>query len=206
VVSRISEDAILGMPFLIHHQCALDFSRPVVRVSGKELLCTDRYGRLLLNQVQVVIPPRTEKTVTGRVTSRNYCPVGLVEAQVDGPPIATSLNQPGSKGHLVMRCMNPTNQPLRLKAGATIGTYTGVDEADVDIQTSHTVGTASNTTEGEPISANDIPLHLRELYKTASRHCTEEGQQEKLASLLVKFRRSLQHRRRGRRTHVIGRT
>jgi hypothetical protein len=98
VVSRISEDAILGMPFLISHRCALDFGRPVVRVDGKELQCTDRHGRLLANLVQVVrdvvIPPRTEQTVTGRVTSRNYCPMGLVEAQIDGPTIATSLNLP----------------------------------------------------------------------------------------------------------------
>ena len=29
VVSHISEDAILGMPFLTTHHCALDFERPL---------------------------------------------------------------------------------------------------------------------------------------------------------------------------------
>ena len=61
VVSRINEDAILGMPFLVAHNCAMEFDQPVVRVDGKKLKCTDRHGRLLVSSVQVtrelVVPP-----------------------------------------------------------------------------------------------------------------------------------------------------
>ncbi|XP_067950499.1 uncharacterized protein [Watersipora subatra] len=47
VISQISEDAILGMPFLTANQCALEFDRPVVKVDGRALACTDRHGWLL---------------------------------------------------------------------------------------------------------------------------------------------------------------
>ncbi|XP_067931045.1 retroviral-like aspartic protease 1 [Watersipora subatra] len=41
VVSRLSEYTILGMPFFIAHQCSLEFEQPVVRVDGRQLVCTD---------------------------------------------------------------------------------------------------------------------------------------------------------------------
>ncbi|XP_067932718.1 uncharacterized protein [Watersipora subatra] len=34
VVSQIREDALLGMPFLTAHRCALEFDRPIVKVDG----------------------------------------------------------------------------------------------------------------------------------------------------------------------------
>ena len=61
VVSRINEDAILSMPFLVAHNCAMEFNQPIVQVDGKKLKCTDRHGQLLVSSVQVthelVVPP-----------------------------------------------------------------------------------------------------------------------------------------------------
>ena len=113
VVSRISEDAILGMPFLVAHNCAMEFNQSTVQVDGKRLKCTDRHGRLLVSSVQVtrelVVPPRTEMTVPCRVTTQNFCPLGVIERQTDGLPIATSLNRPGVRVKMVARCLNLTN-------------------------------------------------------------------------------------------------
>lgn len=73
VVSRISK-TILGMPFLSAHNCSLDFARSVLRVDGRDLICTDRYGRLLMSNVKVtremVIPPRTETALLCRHMAR----------------------------------------------------------------------------------------------------------------------------------------
>ena len=41
VVSRLSEDAILGTPIFVAHQGSLKFEQPVVRVDGRRLVCTD---------------------------------------------------------------------------------------------------------------------------------------------------------------------
>ena len=46
-VSRINEDAILGMPFLVAHNCSMEFNQPMTQVDGKRLKCADWLGRLL---------------------------------------------------------------------------------------------------------------------------------------------------------------
>ena len=113
VVSRSSEDAILDMPFLVAHICAIEFDQPIVHVDGRRLKCTDWHGRLLVSSVQVthelMVPPRTEMTVPCRVTTQNFCPLGVIERQTDGLPIATSLNRPGVRVKMVARCLNLTN-------------------------------------------------------------------------------------------------
>jgi len=54
IVSQLKEDAILGMPFLEKHQCRMDFRKSVVVMTGRELVCVDKFGRPLVGGVQVV--------------------------------------------------------------------------------------------------------------------------------------------------------
>ena len=63
-----------------------------------------------------------------RVTTKNFCPLGVIEGQTDGLPVATSLNRPGAQGRVVARCLNLTGQLMKLKAGTTIGTKNQVKE------------------------------------------------------------------------------
>ena len=37
VVSRLGEDAILGMPFLVDHDCEMEFGRPILKMQGTAL-------------------------------------------------------------------------------------------------------------------------------------------------------------------------
>ena len=184
VVSQISEDAILGMPFLVEQGCSMDFTKPVIQLGGHEVKCTDRLGRLLFNRIQAlkgeVIPPRSEVTLLCRVASKSYCPVGLVEPLPGGVPLATSLNQPDEKGRLIVRCLNPTDQPVELKNGTTIGTYTGVEDEEVDDRPSLDA----------PESQSDmyeVPAHLQELFAAAQPNCETADQEEQLAQLLRRY-------------------
>ena len=135
VVSRLGEDVILGMPFLATHQCTLTFGKPLLKIGGRELACTDRHGRLLETRVQAVrkvtVPANAEMTVQCRVTTRNYYPLGIIEGETEGVLLAASLNRPDRAGRVMVRCLNITNQPLTLAAGTTVGTYTGVEGQDV---------------------------------------------------------------------------
>ena len=130
VISKIKEDAILGMPFLVAHHCAIEFHKPALVMYGRSLLCTDRHGRQLTCSIQVIrdtsIPPGTEMMVTCRVTSRDYTPQGVVEGTDRRLLVAASLNRPGQKGRLRVRCLNPMECPLDLQSGVVIGSYTGV--------------------------------------------------------------------------------
>ena len=184
IISQISEDAILGMPFLVERRCTMDFHRPVLKLDGQEVKCTDRQGRLLANHIQAikgeVLPPESEKTIMCRVTSRNFCPLGLVEALPEGVPLATSLNQPNEKGQLVVRCLNPSKQPLELRSRAVIGTYTGIEAQEVQDQ-------EPATTPIEQTVPTAVPPHVEELYQAARPNCGSEEQERQLARLLRQY-------------------
>ena len=184
VVSQISEDAILGMPFLVEQGCSMDFTKPVVQLGGHEVKCTDRLGRLLFNRIQAMrgrtIPPKSEAVVLCRVASKSYCPVGIVEALPGGVPLATSLNQPNEKGQLLVRCLNPTDQPLELKNGTAIGTYTGVEDEEVD-------NCPSPDAPDSQVEGYGVPAHLEELFRAAQPNCETADQEERLAQLLQKY-------------------
>ena len=184
VVSQISEDAILGMPFLVEQGCAMDFTKPVIQLGGQEVRCTDRLGRLLFNRIQAlrgeIIPPRTEVALLCRVASQNFCPVGMVEPLPGGVLLATSLNQPNQKGQLLVRCLNPTDQPLELKSGTAIGTYTGVEEEEVNDHPS--LNAPVGSAEGP-----EVPAHLNELYTAARPNCETLEEEEELAQLLRRY-------------------
>ena len=58
-------------------------------------------------------------------------PLGLVEGLLEGVLLAASLNRPNDKGQLVVRCLNLFKQPIKLKGGTVIGTYTRVEAQEV---------------------------------------------------------------------------
>ena len=191
VVSRINEDAILGMPFLVAHNCSMEFQQPIIQVDGHKLKCTDRHGRLLISSVQItkelVVPPRTEMAVPCRVTTRNFCPLGVIEGQTDGLPVATSLNRPGAHGKVVARCLNVTGQPIRLKAGTTIGTFTGVEERQVEDFQPQALREAAAVKVTQETDVDEVPEHLKGLYEAAKGGCEEPSQSGRLARLLTGY-------------------
>ena len=183
VVSRISEDIILGMPFLANHNCSIDFNSTRVTIDGRQIECTDRHGRQLISPVQLVrdttVPPETEMTLQCRVTARMPCPIGLIEGRTDGLCLATSVNQPDPQGKVMVRCLNPANQPLRVKAGTVVGVYTSIAEKDIS--------------EAEPLDGSPVPdearlpHHLVDLYRQAKGNCDGPDQERKLSGLLVQY-------------------
>ena len=54
VVSWVSEDVILGMPYPSKHQCTMTFGIPNITIAGKHIRCTDRHGGQSLNDLKTV--------------------------------------------------------------------------------------------------------------------------------------------------------
>ena len=191
VVGKISEDVILGMPFLTDHQCTMVFGTSTVLIEGKEVRCTDRHGRQLVSEIQVerpvILEPHTEQMVLARVISPNYCPVGLVESGGQQVPIATSLSTPDSKGCLWVRGINLGSHSIQLKQGEPLGTYTAVageqaPETDVcQIETTDEKG--DYTREGSP----KVPAHLMELAKKGEQQCEGDEQLRRFTALLGQY-------------------
>ena len=183
VVSRISEDVILGMPFLAQHSCTIDFNSTKVIVDGRQIECTDRHGRRLSSSVQLIrettIPPETEMTLQCRVTAKEYCPVGLIEGKTDGLCLATSVNRPDHQGRVMVRCLNPAGQPLQVRAGTTVGIYTSIEEKDI---------TEAELPEESPEQHEiGLPTHMTSLYARARENCQDPHQEEQLSTLLTQY-------------------
>ena len=186
VVSQINEDAILGMPFLARHDCKIDFARPVVTIGERELVCTDRFGRLMASRVQTIrrttIPPRTEVALSCRLTSHNHVPEGLIESLSDQVVLANSINRPSARGDVIVRCINPTNQPLELAAGLTIGTFTSIDPQDITDNEGKQMGSERRT----PATAK-VPEHLEAMFQKACQDGVSKEQARRLAELLDQY-------------------
>ena len=54
IVGKVSEDIILGMPFLAKHQCAMTFDFPIFSVAGKQISCTDQHKWPWTSEVQTL--------------------------------------------------------------------------------------------------------------------------------------------------------
>ena len=54
-----------------------------------------------------------------------------MESLSDQVVLANSINRPSARGDVIVRCINPTNQPLELAAGLTTGTFTSIDSQDI---------------------------------------------------------------------------
>ena len=106
------------------------------------------------------VTPQQEVTVVGKVPESVANVPGLVEGWSEGIILAASLNQPDEKGRILLRCMNTTDQPLKLKAGAIVGKLHAIEERDIQQMGSITrkTGPAGGT------QGNEVPRHLQDLY------------------------------------------
>ena len=86
------------MPFLVEHDCEMEFGKPVLKMQGTALKCTDNRGNNLTSNVQVVrpsqIPARTEVTVVCRLTHENATAIGMVEGSREDLPVAACVSRP----------------------------------------------------------------------------------------------------------------
>ena len=190
VVGRVSEDIILGMPFLSEHQCTMTFGVPIISIAGKQIRCTDRHGRQLSNDIQAVrgvtIEPRSEKVILARVTTQSYCPLGVVEGVSDRLPLAASLSAPNDKGRIWTRCMNPGREPLTLLPGETIGCYTAVHGEQV-IEVVHndtSLDCQERVSAVQQENAEEVPAHLEEMFELGKEQCRGASQRHRFARLL----------------------
>jgi len=120
------------MPFLEKHQCHMNFQKSAVVMAGKELACVDKFGRPLVGGVQdCTIPGRSQATLRCRVNCKEITDLGVVEGTHGAIRLANSLNWLDFRRELLMQCINPFAESVRLSAGALVGKYHSIQEADV---------------------------------------------------------------------------
>jgi len=98
--------------------------------------------------------------------------------------LANSLNRLDCRRELLVQCINPFTEPVRLSVGALVGKYHSIQEANV--------GPALETvadTQGKPphTSQRAVPEHMADLYSVACGHCTSITERQVLGHLLTEY-------------------
>lgn len=99
--------------------------------------------------------------------------------------MATSLSQPGNDGKEVARYPNVAEQPMKLSAWSTSGTFTGVEKEQVDNRLPLT-GSNETTTGTTSRERGMVPMHLQQLFEAARGSCNGP-QKSKFARLLTEY-------------------
>lgn len=160
-MSRISENAILGMPFLEKHKCQMNFGEATLHLANQGLACNGCYGRWLRSHIQVVnqqqIPPGSKKLLTARITTRTHGPLGLVEGGNFSVSVASCISAPNDRGQITICCINPTGQTLQVGAGTVAGHYTTMEETDIQ--------RGENMTGAVGLTTGTLPTHMSALFE-----------------------------------------
>ena len=179
LVCKISDEGILGMSFLQERGCSVACDKGLLVVEGTAIQCVDKAGRLLANKVQVLrtctVPAGTEAQVVCRLNSEPSGRMGLVENLLekdDGLVVAATLGRPNKERGLLVRCMNLSQAPKELKAGAVIGVYQPVEADQVEVAPPQT----RCIQPGRRPAGQDCPKHVQPLLEQAARECTTEAQ------------------------------
>jgi hypothetical protein len=104
--------------------------------------------------------------------------VGIIETRGNGLLIAHSLNRPGEKGEVTLRCLNPTNEVIQVRGGTVVGTYVAVEEDDVQV---------IQDSRREVSVKEELPPHLRELFDGAVKNCADRKAKNGLRDLLLRY-------------------
>lgn len=205
LVSKISHDVILGVPFLEENKCTLEFANSVLNVNGSELPCTDRDGRFLNSKVQLIRPveilPRSECHVQCRLNSLAASDTGLVEG-VDrwaskGLLVAAAVCSTQENNDVLVRVLNASTEPIKISAGSHLANYSSITAEQVetipdavgDCNSLQVDEVADPMTESSRLpcqTAPKVPEHIQSLYTSACEVCTA-AEQRSIAELLCKY-------------------
>ena len=143
VVGDVSEDAILGMAFLTTHQCSINFATSEVKVGEKRVMCIDQYGKQLTSTVEVLqtvtLPPFAEADIMAGGIPSCDPRKGVVKCMRDDVVLVDWVRWPHRDECLSIRCRNPSERSVTLKAGQVLGTYFEIREGDMCTSISRSV-------------------------------------------------------------------
>ena len=195
-VAEIEKDAILGMPFFCQFECGFSFKQSTFQFEGKGLKCVSDTGQALNSNVHVCrtedIPPGTERHVQCRISQVCAGSTGMVEQLTTAPVlVASSIHHQGDR-KIVVRCMNPTNELVRLKPGKVIASFSyiaadAIYDRQLDLNQStdsaHMV-TSSISNISASAEMETVPDHLTDLYTQAAQVCSNSAEQSRVRWLL----------------------
>jgi len=188
IVGQLNEDAILGMPFSQRHVCRFDFSKSAMLMGDRELVCVDKFGRPLAGGVQVVrncmIPGHSRATIRCKVNNSQISGLGVVESAHTRIQLTRSLNRLTERGEILVQCVNPFSEAVKLPSGSVLGHFHSVQEENIGPSLGDaTEGPQQRRSQGQ----GTVPSHVQELYKAACDGYASNGERQVTAKLLCRY-------------------
>jgi len=142
----------------------------------------------LVGGVQVVrnctIPGRSRATTHCRVNNSQISGLGVVEGAHARIQLASSLNQLTEQGEILVQCVNPFSEAVKLPSGSVLGRFHSVQEKDIG----PSLGDATEGPQQRPSPGRGtVPPHVQELYKSACDGCASNGERQAMAKLLREY-------------------
>jgi len=106
----------------------------------------------------------------------------VVEGTHGAIRLANSLNRLDCRRELLVQCINPIAELVRLLAGVLVGKYHSIQDANVG----PAMETVADSQENPPrTKQGTVPKHVADLYGGACDNCTSSTERHELAQLLM---------------------
>ncbi|VDI23711.1 Hypothetical predicted protein [Mytilus galloprovincialis] len=193
LVADISNEGIIGMDFLVTHDCDVLLSQNKLKIKGEIIQCyhyasSAKSCYRVAIQETVDVPPNSEMIVSGESDEPIFRGLaGLIEPnekfmEKNGLLVARSIVHP-EMYNIPLRIINLNKEPCTLYKGTIIATCNKVDEED--IQTSEFVNSVAG---GQTIvnKGRQLPDYLHEVFESNQANL-DKDQKEKFRDLLIEY-------------------
>ena len=180
LVADIQNDAILGVDFLLGHNCDILLTEGCIKVDGENVACFRDKNLLYRKSCRVVVsesvtvPPETEIVINGSVIDEySLKDCGVIEmaptlAEKNGLLVARAIvNVKGSK--VPLQIVNLNDKEIKVYKGTVVAYLEDM------LETSHvnSIDTTDMSHVSEPQNA-EFPAHLEKLLENSCQHLDEE--------------------------------
>ena len=199
VVADLQEDAILGMDFLLSHDCKLDLVEQKMQIQDISVTLWNIHDIGSFYKVTMTedghVPGKHEAIIAGRLQLRGQPhehsllegTTGLTEKY--GLLVAPALIDPREQ-IVRIRVLNPHDEDVYLREGTTVGTCQNVEVWETspidNLATEVNQQIAHITVKNDPLPDGCVPEYLTDLLQRSSKH-VDEIQTTKLKSLLCEY-------------------
>ncbi len=181
-IAEITDDCILGLDFMVKHDCLVDLKDGVLHMKEEEIPL-QQPGDLwpptcyrVVSGGSVTVPPNSELLVAGTIVDTpGDCKWGMVEPilQCSVADLAVGKTLVGLHHSVVpVRVMNLSKEPRTIAKGALVASCVPVE----------VVRNLYSSTPGG--AEHDLPPHMTDLYKRSSTNLTPEHQRDLRCFLL----------------------
>ena len=191
-LARIADPCIIGLDFLMAHECHVDVAGGTVRIRSQEIPLvrasisgSKKCCRVVATET-VVIPARSEFLIRGKLDEEAFLTWGTVgpaqkTSQLYNVLVGGTLVDLRTASSIPVRVMNVSNQVRRVRKGMEVASIEPVEcvvgaGREIDREGSFSLG-------GDQV---EIPTHLQDLFERSKRNL-DEIQQNLLKNLLVEF-------------------